>query len=198
MNASNEFLYWFDVENTTDRSVNYFSQLAKETLKESLPDDQRKALEVAAQRFPEAYSLLKEMLAPIGVEEPMRLRTIHQMLFAVIVSSGAIGASLSQTNKVKMMHLAPQIEGGSRGGKNSARKRAKKEDAWKKIARPMIEALIAKDPDMSQDKIAQDVCFNWKHRTPKEPGHSSLKAFISEIKGSSKISNNVLKLHKKS
>jgi hypothetical protein len=158
-----------------------------------LPDDERKALEIAAQRFPEAYHLLKETLTPIGEKEPMRLRAIYQMLHSTIVASGTIGASLSRTNKVKMMHLAPQIEGASRGGKKRARQLVKKKEEWRKIARPMIEGLIAEEPDMSQDDIASEVRAGWKHLKPSAPGHATMKGFVSEIKKSLKTADNVLK-----
>jgi len=95
MSISNEFIYWSDVENKADQGVDFFTRLAKATLDESLPDDERKALEIAAQRFPEAYHLLKETLTPIGEKEPMRLRAIYQMLHSTIVASGTIGGQQS-------------------------------------------------------------------------------------------------------
>ena len=193
MSNSNEIPYWIDIENTTDHRVNYFVQLAQATLKEVLPDDDRKALEMAAQRLPEAYRLLKENLATIGVEEPMRLRTIYQMLCPTIIAVSTIGASLSQTKKVKMIHMASQFEGASRGGKKSAAKRIKKKETWRKIAKPMIEDLIAKYPEMSQDDIASDVKAGWKHLKPNSPGHSTLKAFVAEIQNNQKNTDNVLK-----
>ncbi|MGB8899567.1 MAG: hypothetical protein WCC90_10265 [Methylocella sp.] len=190
---SNEFQYWFDIENTTDQRVDYFFRLAKATLQEELPDDTRKPLEICIQRLPEAYRLLKETLAPIGVDEPMRLRTIYQMLFAVIVSCGAVGASLSQTSKVKMMHMAPQFEGGARGGRQSGKKRRRDAQKWQVIATPMINNILSANPEMSQDKIVIEVAAGWKHKTPECPGHGTLKPFVAKIKNARKKNDNVLK-----
>lgn len=133
MNNSDEIKYWFDVESTADKAVEFYTRLAREMLAEDLPDDHRKNLELLMRRFPEAYRLLKKTLGPIGASEPMRLRTIYQMLFSVITASGAIGASLSQTKKVRLMHMAKQLEGAARGGQISGQKRRLKAKEWKKL-----------------------------------------------------------------
>src|ERR1700730_6726620 len=142
----------------------------------------RKAFEKRLINFRCAFADLAEFIERTRHDAPNSLNFIYQLIHSLISASILLGSAGGTLEEARKFHLEPMKTGGAIGGKNSARTRAKKEDAGKKIAKPMIEAPIAKDRKMSLDKIALEVCCNWKHKKPKEPGHGSLKEFASEIK----------------
>ncbi len=72
--------------------------------------------------------------------------------------------------------------GASRGGTKSALSRTRKRaEGWEPIAKEAAKERRAKDPSISQEKLAGDIDTYWKSEEHKAPGLSTLKALIARM-----------------
>ena len=188
-------------EDRTKAWVNHVENWARATLViegDKILQAERDQIEQSLTTLPEAFKQMSWMIEPMRGQAPDTLDFCYEMMRHLVCASATLGALALFTGNARKFYLAPNIRGGAETGKKRARQLVKKKEAWRKIARPMIEELIAKYPKMSQDDIASEVRAGWKDFKIKAPGHATMKAFVSEIKNGLKTADNVLKFKSKS
>jgi hypothetical protein len=72
--------------------------------------------------------------------------------------------------------------GGVAGGRKSgAARRKKRATTWEPHARELAVNIRAREPTLSQDRLAEEICVRWKLEEVAPPGHKTLKGLISKM-----------------
>jgi len=73
------------------------------------------------------------------------------------------------------------------GGRESGKARRKKADeGWIAIAKKMAIAIRAKNPFLSQDRVAEEISFAWASEI-RQRGHESLKRLVGQMEKSGEL-----------
>jgi hypothetical protein len=85
-------------------------------------------------------------------------------------------------NEVENLRAEARSEVGRKGGMTSAPARQVKRSLWTPHATELAMEAYSRDPNASNETIADAISDNWKLKTPKCPGHRTLTKFVSELR----------------